>query len=81
MTISTMMIIIRSVVLSITGSMRRFLASHAAVHNTFAVQRHLVSRRTLRTFRAEATQAWQAATAAARIDPDVGQRAAATTFA
>jgi len=27
---------------------------HAAVHNTFNVQRHLISRRTLRLFEAEA---------------------------
>src|SRR5215207_330100 len=47
------------------GSAQRFLAMHAAVHNTFNLQRHLVSRRTLRTFRAEATTAWQMATAAA----------------
>jgi putative transposase len=47
------------------GSTQRFLSTHAAVHNTFDVQRHLVSRRTLRTFRTEAMQAWQIATAAA----------------
>ena len=47
------------------GSAQRFLAMHAAVHNTFTLQRHLVSRHTLRTFRAEAAQAWQRATAAA----------------
>ena len=47
------------------GSAQRFLSMHAAVHNTFNLQRHLVSRRTLRTFRAEAAQAWQHATAAA----------------
>jgi len=29
------------------GSAQRFLAMHAAVHNTFNVQRHLISRRTL----------------------------------
>ena len=46
------------------GSAQRFLSTHAAVHNTFNLQRHLVSRRTLRTFRTEATQAWQTATAA-----------------
>jgi hypothetical protein len=38
---------------------------HSAVHNTFNVQRHLISRRTLQTFRAEATFAWQTATVAA----------------
>jgi transposase-like protein len=47
------------------GSAQRFLSARAAVHDTFNLQRHLVSRRTLRTFRAEAKQAWQVATAAA----------------
>jgi transposase-like protein len=47
------------------GSAQRFLSVHAAVHNTFNLQRHLVSRRTLRTFRAEAAKAWRHATAAA----------------
>jgi putative transposase len=44
---------------------QRFLSIHAAVHNTFNLQRHLVSRRTLRLLRAEAAQAWQNATVAA----------------
>jgi putative transposase len=47
------------------GSAQRFLSTHAPVHNIFNVQRHLVSRCTLRLFRAEAMQAWQIATAAA----------------
>ncbi len=47
------------------GSAQRFLSMHAPVHNTFNLQRHLVSRHTLRTFRVEAMQAWQHATAAA----------------
>jgi putative transposase len=47
------------------GSAQRFLSAHAAVHNTFTLQRHLVSRRTLRIFRSEAEQAWRLATAAA----------------
>jgi len=47
------------------GSAQRFLAMHAAVHNTFNVQRHLISRRTLRLFRAEAMHQWHAATMAA----------------
>ena len=46
------------------GSAQRFLSAHSAVHNTFNVQPHLISRRTLRTFRAEAHADWQAATAA-----------------
>ena len=47
------------------GSAQRFLSVHAAVHNTFNVQRHLVSRRTLRRFRAETMQQWRVATMAA----------------
>ncbi len=46
------------------GSAQRFLSMHAPVHNTFNL-RHLVSHSTLRTFRSEAMQAWQQATAAA----------------
>jgi hypothetical protein len=46
------------------GSAQRFVSVHAAVHNTFNLQRHLISRRTLRTVRAEAMAQWQAATAA-----------------
>jgi hypothetical protein len=48
-----------------TRSAQRFLSMHAAVHNTFNLQRHLVSRSTLRIFRAEATAHWQNAVAAA----------------
>jgi putative transposase len=47
------------------GSAQRFLSVHATVYNTFNVQRHLISRRTLRAFRAEALRQWQAATAVA----------------
>jgi transposase-like protein len=47
------------------GSAQRFLSIHAAVHNTFNLQRHLVSRSTLRAFRTEAAAQWQAAVAAA----------------
>jgi len=46
-------------------SAQRFLNMHAAVHNTFNLQRHLISRSTLRIFRAEATAQWQGAVAAA----------------
>ena len=45
------------------GSAQRFLSAHAAVYNTFNIQRHLISRRTLRTFRAEAMAQWRAAAA------------------
>jgi putative transposase len=47
------------------GSAQRFLSVHAAAYNTFNVQRHLISRRTLRTFRVEAMKQWRAAAAAA----------------
>jgi transposase-like protein len=47
------------------GSAQRFLSAHAAVYNVFNTQRHLISRKTLRTFRAEAMATWKAAVAAA----------------
>lgn len=47
------------------GSTQRFLSTHAAVYNTFNVQRHLVSRRTLRTLRGEAFAQWQTVAKAA----------------
>jgi len=47
------------------GSAQRFLSVHAAIHNTFYLQRHLISRPTLRIFRAEAAAHWQAAVAGA----------------
>jgi transposase-like protein len=47
------------------GSAQRFLSTHAAIYNTFYVQRHLISRRTLRQFRSAAMERWQDVTAAA----------------
>ena len=47
------------------ASAQRFLSMHAAVHNAFNLQRHLVSRSTLRIFRSEAVVQWRSATAAA----------------
>jgi len=45
------------------ASAQRFLTTHAAIYNTFNIQRHLISRPTLRRVRAEATSAWAAAVA------------------
>jgi putative transposase len=45
-------------------SAQRFVSAHAAVYNTFNVQRHLISRPTLRRVRREAMEVWNAATAA-----------------
>jgi len=46
-------------------SAQYFLSIHAAVDNTFNLQRHLLSRSTLRVFRAEAAAQWQDAVLAA----------------
>jgi transposase-like protein len=46
------------------GSAQRFLSVHAAVHNTFNLERHLVSRSTLRIIRAEAASEWRNAVSA-----------------
>ncbi len=45
------------------GSAQRFLSTHAAVYNVFNLQRHLISRRTLLAFRAEAAKRWAEAVA------------------
>jgi putative transposase len=47
------------------GSAQRFLSSHGAIYNTFNLQSHLISRPTLRKFRAAAHEAWVIATTAA----------------
>src|SRR6202049_2219904 len=47
------------------ASAQRFLSVHAAVHNVFNLQRHLVSLSTLRIFRSEAAAQWRTATVAA----------------
>src|ERR1700731_3138302 len=43
------------------GSAQRFLSTHAATYNIFNVQRHLVSAKTHRAFRASAMQTWREA--------------------
>jgi putative transposase len=47
------------------ASAQRFVSVHAAVYNVFNVQRHLISRATLRRFRAAAHCTWIQATAVA----------------
>ena len=47
------------------GSAQRFLSTHAAVYNTFNVQRHLASAQTHRVLRAAAMDTWQTAVGAA----------------
>ena len=46
-------------------SAQRFLSMHAAIHNTFNVQRHLTTARTHRAFSASAMQTWREVVAAA----------------
>jgi transposase-like protein len=47
------------------GTAQRFLSTHAAIYNTFNVQRHLITRKTMRQFRGEAMNTWWTVTAAA----------------
>ena len=46
------------------GSAQRFVSLHAAIANHFNVQRHLLSRRTLKTLRATALADWREIVAA-----------------
>ena len=46
------------------GQAQRFVSIHSAIYNTFAIQRHLVTRKTMRTFRAAAFAEWSAASGA-----------------
>jgi putative transposase len=41
------------------SSVQKFLTLHASVYNLFNVQRHLISRRTLRQFRSQAFDQWR----------------------
>ena len=47
------------------GSAQKFLSTHAAVYNTFNVQRHFTSAETHRVLRAAAMDTWRTAVAAA----------------
>ena len=44
---------------------QRFVSTHSAIYNTFNIQRHLVSRKTMRVFRGAAMAEWSAASAEA----------------
>jgi putative transposase len=46
------------------GQAQRFVATHSAIYNTFNLQRHLVSREIMRTFRAAAFAEWSLASGA-----------------
>jgi transposase-like protein len=46
------------------GQAQRFVSTHSAIYNTFNIQRHLVSRKTMRIFRTAARAEWIAASAA-----------------
>ena len=47
------------------GQAQRFTSTHSAIYSTFNIQRHLISRNTLRQFRSAAMAEWSAASAAA----------------
>jgi putative transposase len=47
------------------GSAQRFLSAHAAVYNTFNVQRHLTSAQSHRVLRAATMTTWREVVAAA----------------
>lgn len=45
------------------GQAQRFVSTHSAINNTFNIERHLVSRKTMRNYRNRAFAEWQAASA------------------
>ena len=47
------------------GQAQRFVATHGAIYNNFNIERHLISRKTMRRFRSSAMDEWLAASAAA----------------
>jgi len=46
------------------GQAQRFVSTHSAIYNTFNIERHLVSRKTMRRYRDRAFAEWQAASVA-----------------
>jgi len=47
------------------GHAQRFVSTYSAIYNCFNTERHLISRKTIRTYRDRAFAEWQAASAAA----------------
>ena len=47
------------------GQAQRFVSIHSAIYNAFNIQRHLISRKTMRQFRSSAMAEWNAASTAA----------------
>lgn len=47
------------------GQAQRFVSTHSAIYNTFNIQRHLISRNTMRQFRISAMKEWLAVSAGA----------------
>ena len=47
------------------GSAQKFLSTHAAVYDTFNLQRHITSAQAHRVLRAEAMDTWRTAAATA----------------
>jgi putative transposase len=43
------------------GQAQRCVSTHSAIYNAFNLQRHLISRKTMRTFRVAAFAEWSAA--------------------
>ena len=47
------------------GQAQRFVSTYGAIYNTFNIERHLISRKTMRRFRTSAMEEWLTASAAA----------------
>lgn len=46
------------------GQAQRFASTHSAIYNNFNIERHLISRKTMRKFRSEAMAEWNVVSAA-----------------
>jgi len=47
------------------GQAQRFVSTHSAIYTTINMQRHLISRNTMRRFRTSAMEEWLAVSAVA----------------